>query len=105
MKTMCPPGYHHNAFDATHALGYMMYDSLCVVDPICIYRNTIKYTKRWKQSSAIKQHLETLFLAIKLCTDFPTDVIWINTMCAVSLANHLRAVADAFRLLRTHQRY
>ena len=24
-----------------------------------------------------------------------------NTMCAVSIANHLRAVADAFRLLKT----
>ena len=36
-----------------------------------------------------------------MCTDFPKDVIWINTMCAVSLANHLRAVADAFRPLRT----
>ena len=21
MKTMCPPGYHHNSFVATHALG------------------------------------------------------------------------------------
>ena len=21
MKTMCPPGYHHNGFVATHALG------------------------------------------------------------------------------------
>ena len=21
MKTMCPPGYHHNGFEATHALG------------------------------------------------------------------------------------
>ena len=47
--------------------------------------------------SAIKQLLETLFCAIKMCTDFPTDVIWINTMCAVSLANHLRTVADVFR--------
>ena len=28
-----------------------------------------------------------------------------NTTCAVSLANHLRAVADAFRPLTTHQRY
>ena len=27
MKTMCPPGYHHNGFVATHALGHMMYDS------------------------------------------------------------------------------
>ena len=25
MKTMCPPGYHHNGFVATHALGQLMY--------------------------------------------------------------------------------
>ena len=25
MKTMCPPGYHHNGFVATHALGHMSY--------------------------------------------------------------------------------
>ena len=31
----------------------------------------------------------------KMCTYFITDVIWMNTMCAVSLANYLRAVADA----------
>ena len=24
MKTLCPPGYHHNGFEATHALGHMM---------------------------------------------------------------------------------
>ena len=28
MKTMCPPGYYHNGFVATHALGYMMYDMM-----------------------------------------------------------------------------
>ena len=49
--------------------------------------------------------LETLFLAMKMCTDFTADGICMNAMCAVSLANHLRAVADAFHLLRTHQRY
>ena len=27
MKTMCPPGYHHNGFMPTHALGHMMYGS------------------------------------------------------------------------------
>ena len=27
MKTICPPGYHHNGFVATHALGSMMYDT------------------------------------------------------------------------------
>ena len=25
MKTMLPPGYHHNGFVATHTLGHMMY--------------------------------------------------------------------------------
>ena len=25
MKTICPPGSHHNGFVATHALGHMMY--------------------------------------------------------------------------------
>ena len=25
MKTMCPPGYHHNGFVVTHAVGHMMY--------------------------------------------------------------------------------
>ena len=29
MKTMCPPGYHHNGFVATHALGHMMYGAVC----------------------------------------------------------------------------
>ena len=24
MKKMCPPGYHHNGFVATHAPGYMI---------------------------------------------------------------------------------
>ena len=54
-------------------------------------------------SSDIKQLLGTLFLAIKMCTGYTTDGIYINTMCAVSLANHLRAVADAFHPLKTHQ--
>ena len=56
-------------------------------------------------SSAIKQLLETLSLSIKMCTALPTDVIWMNTMCAVSLAIYFRAVADVFRPLTTHQRY
>ena len=50
-----------------------------------------------KQSSSIKQFLETLFLTIKMCTGFTTDGIFMNTMCVVSLANHLKRLADAFR--------
>ena len=30
-KTTCPPGYHHNGFTATHALGHMMYDYILLV--------------------------------------------------------------------------
>ena len=26
---MCSPGYHHNGFVATHALGHMMYRTSC----------------------------------------------------------------------------
>ena len=35
MKTMCPPGYHHNDFVATHSLGHMMSvcrESLMIID-------------------------------------------------------------------------
>ena len=31
MKTMCPPGYHHNGFVPTHALGHMMYGYILLV--------------------------------------------------------------------------
>ena len=31
MKTMCPPGYHHNRFVETHALGHMMYGDEYIV--------------------------------------------------------------------------
>ena len=31
MKTMCPPGFHHSGFVATHALGHMMYAHLASV--------------------------------------------------------------------------
>ena len=47
MKTLCPPGYHHNGFMAIHALGHMMYGlheaivvitlrAFCFHDCICI---------------------------------------------------------------------
>ena len=54
------------------------------------------------KAQPLKQLLQTLLLDIAMCTDFPTDVTWMSTMCAVSLANHLRAAADAFCLLEAH---
>ena len=31
MKTMCPPGYHHNGFVTNHTLGHMMYEYTLLV--------------------------------------------------------------------------
>ena len=42
MKTMCPPGYHHNGFVATHALGHMMYGFI-YVRFYYIYMNIMLY--------------------------------------------------------------
>ena len=44
-----------------------------------------KCTKQWKQSSATKWLLETLFFTITMCTGFSTDSLCMSTMCAVSL--------------------
>ena len=43
MKTMCPPGYHHNGFMATHARGHMMYG--CTM----LFRS--KFAQKWILSS------------------------------------------------------
>ena len=37
MKTMCPPGYYHNGFVATHALGHKIY--------ICMYTDKASVKK------------------------------------------------------------
>ena len=36
-------------------------------------------------------------------TDFTTDIIWMSTLCAVSLVNQVRAAADVFCPVRIHQ--
>ena len=37
MKTMCPPGYHHNGFVETHAHEHMMYGSIpYIMCPSCM---------------------------------------------------------------------
>ena len=51
---------------------------------IYIYWNTSKMRitmETEQQSSAFKRLLETLLLAIKMCTGFTTDVIWV---CSVT---------------------
>ena len=36
VKAMCPPGYHHHGFVATHTLGHSMYGSSCAKVPVLL---------------------------------------------------------------------
>ena len=47
MKTMCLPGYHHNGFVATHALGHMMY--------VYIYKYDLHVKHKRKKKTDIHQ--------------------------------------------------
>ena len=42
---MCPHGYQHNGFLATHALGHMMYGYALWVTPIYQFSSIISYRK------------------------------------------------------------
>ena len=55
--------------------------TLLVMKAENIYWNTVKMHKMKERSSVIKQLLETLFLAIKMCTGFTTAGICMNTLC------------------------
>ena len=33
---MCPPGYHHNGFVATHALGHIVFHDYIYIMPILL---------------------------------------------------------------------
>ena len=56
MKTMCPPGYHHNDFVATHALGHMMYVRY-------VYANyfTINLSKLWHSPVEDLGHVYSIY--------------------------------------------
>ena len=45
---MCPPGYHHNGFVATHALGHMIYIYIYIYGRfiyIYIYGTWVKFSR------------------------------------------------------------
>ena len=60
-------------FSSITALFYFSFTYLLASTMWRKYSSQPKYTKRWKQSSASKKPLETLLLAIKMCTGFTTD--------------------------------
>ena len=62
MKTISPPGYHHNGFVATHALGHMMY-SIYIYIYIYIYTHTHTHTH-------IHTNRDLLARLLTLCSHF-----------------------------------
>ena len=58
---MCPPGYHHNSFVATHALGHMMYGLYNTVYNsayITFYRQTLTKSNKLKIKKDCKVNLQ-----------------------------------------------
>ena len=59
MKTLCPPGYHHNGFVATHAHGHMMYGYTLLVQV-----NQRVFNKQSKERNSTKFSLCTCSLKV-----------------------------------------
>ena len=70
MKTIWPPGYHHNGFVATHALGHMMYtiaymlgsSSICEIWALCVSWITYDHLYIY-----INIYIYILFVAFFVC--------------------------------------
>ena len=89
MKIMCPPGYHHSGFVATHALGHMMYGYTLLI-PMAIMLLIL---------CSLLSLLVYIYMYIWfLETYFTTYAVWMNSKCEVSLASDLRAIADVFQI-------
>ena len=77
------------------------YHTACGVDRKYILEHKQDAHNDGNRVQPLKRLLKTLFLAIKKCTGFNTDVYRRTQKYAVSLANQLRAVVDAFRTSST----
>ena len=69
MKIMCPPGYHHNGFVLTHALGHMMYGYTLLVP-----MNQRVLNK--PRTLCVLDHLWPLILCSLLGFYFKNQFIW-----------------------------
>ena len=62
METICPPGYHHNGFMATHALGDMMYihpSCFCEIWALCVLWITSDHLYKYIHYINIYTHTNT----------------------------------------------
>ena len=74
MKTICPPGYHHSGFVATHALGDIMYThpALCVLwitsDHLYKYINYINIYTHTSTHTHTHTHTYIIYIYIYIYT-------------------------------------
>ena len=66
MKTMCPPGYHHNGFVATHAFGHMMITYIYIY--IYIYKYKYIYIYICNHENNVPSRLSPQWLCGNSCT-------------------------------------
>ena len=82
-----------------------IYKLLLFINRKTMYKCTVFRVTYMSVIYIIYIYILHIYIYIYVIWNMEYDLIWKNIMCAVSLANRLRAVADAFRPLRTHQRY
>ena len=64
MKTMCPPGYHHNGFVTTHTLGHMLYGYKLLVIIDSSFRATRSFANITRITSYINKFINQKRLQI-----------------------------------------
>ena len=87
MKTMHPPGYHHNGFMVTHALGHMMYGYILLV-PVN-QRVLSKLSKECNISVQCSSVIHNIHCAqISQKQDEGNILVIIKTLCAPGYHNN-----------------
>ena len=83
MKTMCPPGFHHNGFVATHALGLMMYGSWWCTKVYHCHKAIVVLTRIvWKYIYSYK--IVDFYIFVE---KLPNMLMWHDFLCGLPTTN------------------
>ena len=88
-----------------HIKFWCIITNICIYNKANIYRNTRKMRITMKTELCLERLLETLFLAIKMCTGFTRYVIWVNTKMYSVTSEPTQSSSRRVCPLSTHQRY
>ena len=90
MKTMCPPGYHHNGFVASHALGHMMHGLTVHHVPKCMSCHKNHCGDNWEG---------TLFSCVHIYYAHLASVRFEHSVCRESLMTNVTLNCCGFVLI------